>query len=42
MTTSKAHAAGQNGQPFELFLNPYLIRGEQVLDIGCGMGMHAE
>jgi ubiquinone/menaquinone biosynthesis C-methylase UbiE len=39
---SAYYAAGQNGQPFGRFLKPELVRGKQVLEIGCGMGTHAE
>jgi len=37
-----AYYAGRNGQPFGRFLNPDLVSGKQVLEIGCGMGTHAE
>lgn len=37
-----AYYAGQHGQPFGRFLKPDLVRGKQVLEIGCGMGTHAE
>src|SRR5207302_2030352 len=39
---SAYYAAGQNGQPFGRFLNADLVSGKQVLEIGCGMGTHAE
>src|ERR1700732_2549354 len=39
---SAYYAAGQNGQPFGRFLKPDFVSGKQVLEIGCGMGTHAE
>ena len=39
---SAYYGAGQNGQPFGRFLRPDLVSGKQVLEIGCGMGTHAE
>jgi ubiquinone/menaquinone biosynthesis C-methylase UbiE len=39
---SAYYAKGANGEPFGRFLNPDLVRGKQVLEIGCGMGTHAE
>jgi len=39
---SAYYAAGQNGRPFGRFLRPDFVSGKQVLEIGCGMGTHAE
>jgi 2-polyprenyl-3-methyl-5-hydroxy-6-metoxy-1,4-benzoquinol methylase len=39
---SAYYAAGQNGQPFGRFLKPDFASGKQVLEVGCGMGTHAE
>src|SRR6266478_5651080 len=39
---SAYYAAGQNDQPFGRFLKPEFVSGKQVLEIGCGMGTHAE
>jgi ubiquinone/menaquinone biosynthesis C-methylase UbiE len=39
---SAYYAAGQNVQPFGRFLKPDFVSGKQVLEIGCGMGTHAE
>jgi SAM-dependent methyltransferase len=39
---SAYYAKGQDGTAFGRFLRPELIRGKRVLEIGCGMGTHAE
>jgi len=39
---SAYYASGQNGQPFGRFLKTDFVSGKQVLEIGCGMGTHAE
>lgn len=39
---SAYYATGQDGQPFGRFLKHDLVSGKQVLEIGCGMGTHAE
>ena len=39
---SAYYAIGKRGEPFARFLSPELVRGKQVLEIGCGMGTHAE
>jgi len=39
---SAYYAIGPNGRPFGRFLDPDSVRGKQVLEIGCGMGTHAE
>jgi ubiquinone/menaquinone biosynthesis C-methylase UbiE len=39
---SAYYALGRGGQPFGRFLEPELVDGKQVLEIGCGMGTHAE
>jgi SAM-dependent methyltransferase len=35
-------ARGEDGTPFGRFLKPDLVEGKRVLEIGCGMGTHAE
>ena len=37
-----AFYARQDDEPFGRFLTPELVRGKRVLEIGCGMGTHAE
>src|ERR1700730_2599736 len=39
---SAYYASGQNGQPFGRFLKPDFVSGKKILEIGCGMGTHAE
>jgi len=39
---SAYYAVEKNGQPFGRFLRRDLVDGKQVLEIGCGMGTHAE
>ena len=39
---SAFYARGKNGEPFGRFFTPASVRGKQVLEIGCGMGTHAE
>lgn len=39
---SAFYARDENGEHFGRFLKPDRIRGKQVLEIGCGMGTHAE
>jgi SAM-dependent methyltransferase len=39
---SAYYAKGKDGVPFGRFLRPEFIRGKRVLEIGCGMGTHAE
>lgn len=39
---SAYYAKGNDETPFGRFLRPELVRGKRVLEIGCGMGTHAE
>jgi SAM-dependent methyltransferase len=39
---SAYYAKGGDGAAFGRFLRPELVRGKAVLEIGCGMGTHAE
>jgi SAM-dependent methyltransferase len=39
---SAYYANGATGNPFGRFLSPELVNGKIVLEIGCGMGTHAE
>ena len=39
---SAYYAAGENGTPFGRFIRPEYVQGRDVLEIGCGMGSHAE
>ena len=39
---SAYYAKGPDGAPFGKFLRPEFVRGKRVLEIGCGMGTHAE
>lgn len=39
---SAYYAQGENGTPFGRYLHPEIVRGKKVLEIGCGMGTHAE
>ncbi len=39
---SAYYAKGKDGRPFGRFLKPAFVAGKQVLEIGCGMGTHAE
>lgn len=39
---SAFYAKRQDGEPFGRFLTSELVNGKRVLEIGCGMGTHAE
>jgi SAM-dependent methyltransferase len=39
---SAYYAKGPDGTAFGRFLHPEFVRGKRVLEIGCGMGTHAE
>ncbi|HXP85611.1 MAG TPA: class I SAM-dependent methyltransferase [Bryobacteraceae bacterium] len=39
---SAYYAKTETGTPFGRFLSPELVNGKTVLEIGCGMGTHAE
>jgi len=39
---SAYYARGEDGTAFGRFLRPEYVRGKTVLEIGCGMGTHAE
>ena len=39
---SAFYAKRQDGEPFGRFLTSELVEGKQVLEVGCGMGTHAE
>jgi len=40
--SSAYYAEGSDGTPFGRFLRPEYVAGKQVLEVGCGMGTHAE
>jgi SAM-dependent methyltransferase len=39
---SAYYAKTETGNPFGRYLSPELVNGKSVLEIGCGMGTHAE